>query len=495
MAALTELKKKSTEITAISQVLSLMQWDQEVIMPGRAAADRASQFAVLSGLVHRLLVAPELGDILRVLQGKKLSVASRALVRVITRERDQHVKQPEEFVCEFARLTSQAQTIWQRARQRDDFALFLPYLEKIVTMSRQRTEYLGYETEPYDALLDLHEEGLRTVDVDRLFAELAPHLITMLQNLTAHAPLLPAVTWTFDRNAQIAFAEKLLATIGYDFHRGRQDPSAHPFSTSIGHDDRRVTNRYHPNSLEFIFSALHEGGHALYEQGIARRFANTHLDNGVSLGIHESQSRLWENIIGRGKPFWEYLYPELQEAFPAQFSNTALADFLTTINAVRPGPIRVEADEVSYNLHILIRFELEKGLLSGAIQARDLPALWREKYENYLGITGQTDADGVLQDIHWAHGSFGYFPTYTIGNLAAAQFWSALRRDNPDCRQALAVGDFGRLRQWLASRIYQHGAVYQPAELIRQVTGEELSSRYFLRYLDRKYIDAVPCSS
>ncbi|MDX2434922.1 MAG: carboxypeptidase M32, partial [Desulfobacterales bacterium] len=285
---------------------------------------------------------------------------------------------------------------------------------------------------------------------------------------------------------QVHFSERILAEIGYDFNRGRQDISAQPFTPSLGHNDRRVTTRFRPDSLEFIFSALHEGGHALYEQNIAEEYAETPLDEGVSLGIHESQSRLWENIIGRSHLFWEKQYPLLQESLPEQFQNIDLDDFVRHINRVHPGMIRVEADEVSYNLHVLIRFELERGLMEGTIGAADLPGLWNEKYQHYLGVKVDSDANGVLQDIHWAHGSFGYFPTYTIGNLAAAQIWNTYCQFDPDHRQTLLQGKLDKIRNWLTENIYRHGAFYPPADLLQKVCGEPLNSKYFIDYLKNK---------
>nr|MDA8164920.1 carboxypeptidase M32 [Desulfobacteraceae bacterium] len=263
--------------------------------------------------------------------------------------------------------------------------------------------------------------------------------------------------------------------------------SAHPFTTSLGHHDHRVTNRYRPDGLDFIFSALHEGGHALYEQNIGEALAGTALDSGISLGVHESQSRLWENIVGRSLPFWEHFYPELRQAFPAQLGDLPLADFVAGLNLVRPGLIRVEADEVSYNLHVLIRFELEKVLIDGTLAVADLPAAWNEKYRDALDVRVERDAEGVLQDIHWSHGSFGYFPTYTIGNLAAAQIWEAYRGFDPHPEETLRRGDLARVRSWLAERIYRHGSIYPPAELIAAVTGRPLAADSFLSYLATKY--------
>ncbi len=491
MKILNKLQSRATELTNLNNILALLQWDQEVMLPVGASDGRASQFSVLSTIIHQKITDPLLGEILQDLNGvgEELSAADQALIRVVRREYEKNTKLPEKFVADFARLTSEALPVWVRARKQNDFAIFLPLLDEVISMSRQKADFLGYNDHPYDALLDLYEEGLTTAVLDILFGSLQKDLSPMLQrrisqqkSIAAKLEKLPPM----EQGVQVRFTERLLAEIGYDFSRGRQDISAHPFTTSLGHNDRRVTNRFNPDSLEFIFSALHEGGHALYEQNIGSAYSDSPLDEGVSLGIHESQSRLWENVIGRSHLFWQTYYPLLQEFFPHQFKNISLDDFVGYINRVDPGMIRVEADEVSYNLHVLIRFELEKGLIDGTITAADLPGLWNEKYNNYLGVTVDSDANGVLQDIHWAHGSFGYFPTYTIGNLAAAQIWHRYCLNDTDCRQTLQQGKLAKIRKWLTDNIYCHGALYPPAELLRRVCGEELNSSYFIEYLKNK---------
>jgi carboxypeptidase Taq len=488
-----ELRNISAELADMSNIMSLLHWDQEVMMPVKSTQARANQLATLSSIMHRKIVSPKLEKLLAQAEDgqDRLSVIDRALVRVMRREHDQNSKLPESFVAEFSRLTSQSLPVWVEARRQSDFELFRPSLEKIVDACREKAEFLGYAEEPYDALLDLHEEGLLTSRVSFLFERIKPMLIDLIARIGRPAEERPLEIKKSTVAEQIAFSSKVLAKIGYDFDRGRQDQSAHPFSTSLGHDDRRVTNRYDPDTFDFIFTALHEGGHALYEQGVAPELAQTFLDDGISLGIHESQSRLWENIIGRSLPFWRHYFPELQKAFPEQFGRLTAEGFYQEINAVRPDFIRVEADEVSYNLHVLIRFELEKGLFDGSIEVSDLPSLWQEKYRDYLGLSfdrlDDADAKGVLQDVHWAHGSFGYFPTYTIGNLAAAQFWASYCRFDPDCQQTLAAGNLAKIRDWLGENIYCHGAVYPPEELLERVTGEKLSEVYFLRYLADKF--------
>jgi carboxypeptidase Taq len=491
MKPIDELKSRATELTNLNNILALLQWDQEIMMPTAASAERADQFAVLSSIIHQKISDPDIGILIKQTEEETNdpTIADQALFRVLKREHEKNIKLPEAFVADFARLTSESLPVWVNARRQSDFTLFSPALEKIIAMCRQQADYLGYTDHPYDALLDIYEEDLTTAEVTEVFASLKPELVELVQHMAEKssitknplANLLPMA-----QQDQILFSEKLLAAIGYDFNRGRQDISAHPFTTSLGHNDRRVTNRFRPDSLEFIFSALHEGGHALYEQGIAEINTTTPLDEGVSLGIHESQSRLWENIIGRSRPFWHQYYPILQNIMPAQFMDISLDDFVRDINRVHPGLIRVEADEVSYNLHVLIRFELEKQLIEGTLSVRDLSALWNEKYANYLGVQVDSDANGVLQDIHWAHGSFGYFPTYTIGNLAAAQIWQAYCRFDPDYQQTIQHGELAKVRQWLTDNIYSHGAIFQPAVLMKRVCGEQLNSRYFVDYLKNK---------
>ncbi|UCD66042.1 MAG: carboxypeptidase M32 [Deltaproteobacteria bacterium] len=491
MKKIEELRLRATELTNLNNILALLQWDQEVMLPSGGADGRAAQLSVLSTITHQKITEPSLGELLQKLSDSQddLSPGDKALMRVLKREYDKNTKLPEKFVADFARLTSESLPVWVTARKENNFNKFLPLLERVISMCRQKADFLGFEDHPYDALLDLYEEGLTTHDLDALFGSLQLELSQLLQHKAFQENTIPenlAKMEPMQLQDQVRFSERLLAEIGYDFDRGRQDISAHPFTTSLGHNDRRVTNRFRPDSLEFIFSALHEGGHALYEQNISAEHADTPLDEGVSLGIHESQSRLWENIIGRSHPFWEKHFPVLQEFLPNQFESILLDDFVHYINRVHPGMIRVEADEVSYNLHVLIRFELEKGLIEGTLKASDLPVLWNEKYKKYLGVKVDSDANGVLQDIHWAHGSFGYFPTYTIGNLAAAQIWNTYCRCDSDFKKTLQQGKLQKIRKWLTENIYCHGAFYPPAELLQKVCGEPLNTTYFVNYLKTK---------
>jgi carboxypeptidase Taq len=490
MGEVKKLRSLSAELTDLYHIMALMQWDQEVMIPAGAAPDRANQFSTMSVLIHQKEVSPALGELLNKLNEKRgeLDVTDSALVRVMKRGYDQNVKLPSAFVAEFAKLTSESLNAWIEARQKSDFKIFKPYLCRIVEMSLQKAEYLGYGEHAYDALLDLYEEGLQSRELEILFGSLREPLKGILHEIMSKPQQELEFDPPFDETEQILFSKEVLKKIGYDFKRGREDKSAHPFTTSLGHNDRRVTNRFNPGSLEFVFGALHEGGHALYEMGIDASLARTHLDDGVSLGIHESQSRFWENIVGRSRAFWKNFYGDLQKAFPEQCGSLSLDKFFTGINRVAPGPIRVEADEVTYNFHIMIRFELEKSLMEKEIEVSDLPGVWSEKYKEYLDVTVRNDAEGVLQDIHWSHGSIGYFPTYSLGNLEAAQLWNTYKKHDPEHEKTVSSGMLFKIREWLKQNIHMHGATYPPRELMTRVTGEKLNPGYFIEYLKEKYL-------
>ncbi|MDQ3099244.1 MAG: carboxypeptidase M32 [bacterium] len=485
-----KLKQLSAEIYDLRCTMQLLAWDQEVYMPTGAAPDRAYQLSTLSTIIHQKETSKQLGELLTRLEenNESLSVEDRALVRVMKRSYDQSTKLPEAFVTEFTQLTSQSVHAWVEARKKSDFSLFAPYLEKIVAMTKQQAKYLEYVKHPYDALLDLYEEGLTTDDVTKMFDELKRPLVEILAESKDRWNKDFAFDVPFDERDQMAFSELVLKKIGYDFNRGREDKAPHPFTEAMGHNDRRVTNRYKPYDIDFISSALHEGGHGLYEQGIAEKLTRSSLDTGVSLGIHESQSKFWECMVGSRYEFWEDFYPELQKAFPAQLKNVSIDDFYLRMHKVAPSFIRVEADEVTYNLHILIRFEIEKALMEDAVTVSELPELWNAKYKEYLGIDVVNDAQGVLQDIHWSHGSIGYFPTYTMGNLGAAQIWNAYTKYDPKWKVTLRMGNTAKVLAWLTENMYQYGSIYQPRELMKKVSGEELNAKYWVEYIREKYL-------
>ncbi len=484
------LKRISAEIFDLHCISQLLAWDQEVYMPARAVSDRAFQLSTLSAITHQKESSPELGELLNQLQNDvaSYSVEERALIRTMKRAYDHSTKLPEKFVKEFSELTSQTLNAWVEARKESDFTKFSPYLEKVVEMTKQQAEYLGYDKHPYDALLDLYEEGLVCTDVTKMFDDLKEPLVGIIK--TARDRWNEDFTFEndFSESDQIVFSKRVLEKIGYDFSRGREDKSAHPFTEAMGHNDRRVTNRYKKNDIDFIFSALHEGGHGLYEQGISKKIERSSLDSGVSLGIHESQSKFWECMIGRRYEFWENFYPEVQKALPLQLGKVTLKDFYRRIHKVEPSLIRVDADELTYNMHILIRFEIEKALIEGSVKVVELPEMWRGKYKEYLGIDVPDDACGVLQDIHWSHGAIGYFPTYTMGNLGAAQVWHAYTLFDPEWKATLRNGNTQKVLEWLTENIYQYGSIYQPKELMVKATGEELTSKYWLEYVEEKYL-------
>jgi len=494
MKNIERLKELSFELFDLQTIAALLAWDQEVYMPVGAVIDRSNQLALMSRLIHQKETAVEIGELILAIEEEvkqnpaSFTTIDLALVRVMKRDHQQSTKIPEDFVVEFTMLTSQSVSAWVRARKNSNFSEFAPFLSKIVEMCRKQTEYLGYKEHPYDALLDLYEEGLTTKEVAAVFEEIKNPLIEIAREAGKKWSEGIHFDAELSEGSEKAFAHHMLEQIGYDFNRGRMDTAPHPFMERFGHDDRRVTNRYNPHAVEFIFSALHEGGHALYEQGIAKELARTSLDSGVSLGIHESQSRMWENMIGRNRAFWDCHYDSLVKAFPKQFTNIPVDEFYRRINRVKPGLIRVDADEVTYNLHILIRFEIEKALIEGVLDVDDLPKVWNAKYKEYLGVDVPDDANGVLQDIHWAHGGVGYFPTYTLGNLNAAQIWNTYKKLDHDIEGTLRSGNSEKIKSWLSEKIYKHGSVYTPKELIKRITGENVQAKYLLEYLREKYL-------
>jgi carboxypeptidase Taq len=491
MTSLDSLRTYSTELFDLQSIIALLQWDQEVLMPRGAVHDRANQVALLTALFHSKQTSAELNTLIEkaaVEISEDSSDADRALVRVMKRSYEQATKLPQEFVVEFSKLTSESVHAWVEARQKSDFNHFKPYLEKVVSMCRQQADMLGYAEHPYDALLDIYEEGLTTADVARVFSELKQPLIELLPKASQKWAAELILKDHISAYEQEKLCKVIAAYIGYDFNRGRLDTAPHPFMTALGHDDRRITTRYAPDDIWSIFGVMHECGHAMYEQGISSSIARTALDTGVSLGMHESQSRMWENMIGRSKAFWDGAFSTVQEMFPKQYGAMSVEEFYRYCNHVKAGLIRVEADEVSYNLHILIRFEIEKALIEGSLEVKDVCEVWNAKYKEYLGVAVPDDAHGVLQDIHWSHGTLGYFPTYTLGNLASAQIWGAYTRYDSGYEETLRTGNLKKVREWLTEHMYQYGSIYQPKELMQRITGEEMQSKYLIQYLREKYL-------
>ena len=491
---LTELRDRIAEIVDLSQVAGVIGWDQETMMPPKGAPSRGTQQAALQGIIHERFTQPRVGDLLAELERPErlaqLAPVDQAVVRVVRRDYDRATKLPGSLVRELALATTQGVETWRHAREQSRWELFAPDLERIVNLKRQQASFLGPAATPYDALLDEYEPGATTAQLVPLFSALRHETVSLLAKIDRSGRSLDRSVFQqgYPPAAQLAFGELILRQMGFDFGAGRQDVSTHPFTAGFGPGDVRVTTRVDENDLAVaLYASMHEGGHALYDQGIPGELARTGVGEGGSLGIHESQSRLWENCLGRGLPFWQYALPRLQESFPSQTRTATPEMMVAAANRVERSLIRVEADEVTYNLHIILRFEIERRLIGGEVGVSELPAFWNQLSQEYLGITPPHDRLGVLQDTHWAAGLIGYFPTYSLGNIYAAQFWAALRRDIPDLDDHIRRGELSVALDWLRERIHRRGRIYLPHELIRRATGEEPNPDYLTRYLNDKY--------
>jgi carboxypeptidase Taq len=477
-------------------VVSLLNWDQETYMPPEGAGIRAEQLGVMAGIIHREKTGPKFAKALSKLidlpsgklLSKRLSQQQNAALREWHRDYVHDTALPTKFVEEYTKITSQALMVWRTAKSDDAFHQFLPFLDRIVILNRRKAEYLKYKDHPYDALLDEYEPEMKTKDVEQLFTKLRNTLIPLIKKAAKRKINDDFLFGKWSDSKQIAFSFKILDAMGYDKNKGRIDFSSHPFSSSCHPNDSRVTTRIHEDSLmSNIFVILHEGGHSLYEMGLPIDQYGTPLGEARSLGIHESQSRWWETYIGMSKPFWQYFLPQLQSLFKGKLSDISLEQFYRAINIVEPSLVRVEADELTYPMHIILRFELEKALIEGSLSVRDLPEVWNEKMSKYLGITPKTNREGCLQDIHWAMGAFGYFPTYTLGNLYAAHLFEAFAHQHPDWKHRVAAGELSFIREWLHDKIYQYGRRYSTKELLKKATGTPFTADAYLSYLQDKY--------
>lgn len=487
------LKKHLGQVKDLESSANLLEWDQETYMPEGAAAARAHQISTLRELAHELFTSDAMGELLdkagRQVDTTDLLDTDAAIVRVTQRDYERARKLPASLVAAFARAVSRGKNAWKTARETDTFATFAPHLQELVDLNIQKAEAYGYEDRIYDAMLDQYEPGMKTGEVESVFNALREQLVPIVQEIqAAPQPADPFLHIHYDHQKQWDFGLKVIRDFGYDFSRGRQDLSAHPFTTSFSITDVRLTTRV--NEMFFptaLFGTLHEAGHGLYEQGVALELDRTPLAEGTSLGMHESQSRLWENLVGRSRPFWEHYYPQLQAVFPDQLGHVSLDQFYPALNKVSPSLIRVEADEVTYNLHIMLRFEIENALVEGNVGVNDLPELWRTKMTEYLNVTPENDADGVLQDIHWSLGVLGYFPTYALGNLMSTQLFDQAKQELPDLDEQIRQGQFGAVLQWLRTNIHQHGRKLKAGEILTRTTGAGLSSESWLAYVKQKY--------
>ncbi|MFZ5861686.1 MAG: carboxypeptidase M32 [Nitrospirota bacterium] len=500
MLTLDDLKPLTvhlTEIAHLHSAVSVLSWDQETYMPRGGSAARAETLAALQGMAHERFTSPRTDELLARwldpetgrLFDDEADPAARALLREVFRDYQRAKRLPTAFVSLLEKTCALANDAWIEARTTRAFNAFLPHLTHIVALKREEASYLGYDDSPYDPLVDAFEPGMTAARLTPLFAELQTGLTALLDRV-AGSSVKPArlPTGPFDAQRQIQFSTAVLSAMGFSWDRGRLDRSAHPFTTGFHPTDVRITTRIAEDDVvSSLFTCLHEGGHALYDQGLNPDYFGTPLGEAVSLGLHESQSRLWENCVGRSLEFWRHFYPLLQQTFPGALDAVSLETFHAAINAVAPSLIRVEADELTYNFHIIVRFELEQELIAGRLLPRDLPEAWNAAMRRALGVVPAHDGEGVLQDIHWAHGAFGYFPTYTLGNLCAAQFWRQAQSDLADLPTLIEGGRFEPLVRWLRDRIHRWGRTYTTNELLLRVTGEGLRSEYFLDYLNEKY--------
>lgn len=481
-------------INDVEKSIAVLYWDRETYMPVEGNEGRTAQMSTLSAIAHELFTSNELGDLLAEAEQEQAHAdydsTPASMLRCVRRSYDEQRRFSSEFVKRQSAITGAAGAAWAKAREKDDFASFQPHLEAAVELAQESAEIYGYSGEKYDALLDQHERGMKTEDVRKIFATLKSEIVPLVKAIGEKLDAVDdrMLKQDFPVEAQRLMCRYCAESVGYDFNRGHLGEVHHPFSTSFGRNDVRITTRFAPEyAVSSIFAVLHEAGHAMYEQGIAEDLDRTPLGSGTSSGIHESQSRLIENQVGRSLGYWQVHFPELLRHFPKQLQGVSAQQFYRAINKVQPSFIRVEADELTYNMHIILRFELEQLLINGELRVADLPEAWRSKMQSLLGVAPKTDREGVLQDVHWSQAAFGYFPTYTLGNLYSAQFVAAAKQQDPLIETELANGQSTRLMSWLHQNIHRHGSKYDPALLCERATGSTLTAQPFVDYVKEKY--------
>ena len=491
---LQQLRQILAEVTDLNRAAMLLEWDQETYMPAGGVQGRADQLSTLLRLSHVRFISDEVGRLLESLEDEVAGLAfesdEASIVRVTRRDYDQACKLPPDLVAEIARAGSVARPVWEKARHDENFTLFAPYLEKNVELNRRIADALGYKDKPYDALIDRSEPGMTTAELAAIFAELKQAIVPLVADIARHSEAVDdSVLYRgFDPDLQLSYALDVVKRLGYDLVRGRQDISTHPFSTGFGPGDVRITTRVSRDFFnECLFGSIHESGHAMYNQGMSTEIDRTPLWDGASPGVHESQSRLWENVVGRSLPFWRHFYPSLQAVFPEPLRGVDVTAFYRAVNKSQPSFIRVEADEVTYNMHVLLRFELENELLEGTLKVKDVPEAWNTRFKSYLGLDVPNDREGALQDIHWSFVSFGIFPGYTIGNLISAQLMEKIRADIPDLDAQIEQGQFATLLSWLRKYVHRHGRKFTPNELLERVTGKPLTAAPWIAYVQKKF--------
>lgn len=490
---LQQLKTLLHEVQDLRSVADLLEWDQETYMPPGGGESRAEQFATIKRIAHEKFVTDEIGRLLDDVSANgaagEYDSDDASLLRFVKWEYDRKRKVPAALEGAIARHQSATQEIWIKARAESNFKLFQPALEKMFELKRQQAEAIGYAGSVYDALLQEYERGMTAAQVKSVFDPLRAEIASLAKAILPKVDSVndACLRQPFEVNKQREFAIKVIGRFGFDFERGRVDVAVHPFEINFSPDDVRLTTRYDLNFLNpSLFGTMHESGHGMYEQNVSHTIRRTPLCGGASLGIHESQSRLWENLVGRGRSFWKYFYPQLQAVFPP-LASTDLETFYRAVNRVSPSFIRVEADELTYSLHIMLRFEIEQDVLEGKARVADLPEVWNAKMQEYLGITPPDDSLGVLQDVHWAAGLIGYFPTYALGTIVSVQLFEKAVAAHPDIPAQMERGEFSSLFNWLKQNVYRHGKKYTPDEIVRRATGGPLDSGPYVKYLRTKF--------
>lgn len=486
----TQYKNTLQRIADLGFASGVLNWDQETYMPDGSAGIRAQQLSTIAGIIHDMATDEKLGQLLEELVAdSSLDEIQKFNANQTLKDFKRAKKYTREFVEEQSRAVSEAFSAWHEAKSKSDFSIFAPKLKKLIELRKQECEFLGYEVHPYDALLDLHEPGLTTAEVTTLFEDVRRELVPFVKSIAAKpAHSQELLQKHYPKNEQWEFSMHVLRSMGFDFNTGRQDISVHPFTINFGSTDVRVTTRIDEHNLsDCVTGTIHEGGHALYEQGILASEYGLPTGEATSLGIHESQSRLWENNVGRSLAFWQGQFAELKKYFPEQLNGETAESFFKAINVVQPSLIRINADELTYHFHVMIRFETEKAIFENKLDVNDIPAFWNQRYKDYLGIDVPNDAEGCLQDVHWSHGSFGYFPTYSLGSFYAAQFFASAKKDIPELEAEIKNGNYSSLLKWLREKIHRHGKRFKAKELCEQISGEPLNFRYFMEYAKEKY--------
>ena len=482
------------KMSAYNEALSLIFWDMRTGAPKKGIEQRSEVVGMISQEVFQMSVSEEMKTYIETLEKvESLSEITKKTVEECKKDYELNTKIPKEEYKEYVILQSKAESVWEEAKEKADFEMFRPYLEKLVEFNKKFIGYWGPPKEggnKYDILLDQFEPGVTVAILDETFGKLREKIVPLVRKISEsqNQPKTDFLFKTFPKAEQRAFSIDVLKQMGYDFEAGRLDETVHPFEITLNPGDVRVTTKYVENDFRVaVFGTIHEGGHALYEQNISKDLIGTPLCEGTSMGIHESQSLFWENYIARDYNFWVYFYEKLKAYSNGQFDNVSIDDFYKGINESKPSLIRIEADELTYPLHVMVRYEIEKGLFNDEIEVKDLPAIWNQKMEEYLGVTPKHDGEGVLQDVHWAGGSFGYFPSYALGYIYAAQFRAAMLKDLPNLAELLKDGNLTPIKEWLAENIHQYGKMKKPLEIVKDVTGEGLNPNYLIQYLEEKY--------